>query len=135
MAHREDAEQRALFDWLAFQPRLRDLAFAVPNGGKRNRIEAAIMQGLGVRPGVPDIFIPLPVLRRSLEPGEACGLFIEMKAPAVKLAYQKDLRVGTLSQEQRVWLARLEAVGYKAKCARGFEEAREIIEKYLRGEP
>jgi hypothetical protein len=31
--------------------------FHVPNGGKRSKIEAAILYGLGVRAGVPDIFI------------------------------------------------------------------------------
>jgi hypothetical protein len=31
--------------------------FHVPNGGKRSKIEAAILQGLGVRAGVPDLFI------------------------------------------------------------------------------
>jgi hypothetical protein len=29
----------------------------VPNGGRRSPIEAAIMKGLGVKPGVPDLLI------------------------------------------------------------------------------
>src|SRR5262249_15246310 len=31
-------------------------AFHVPNGGYRKPVEAAIMKGLGVKPGVPDVF-------------------------------------------------------------------------------
>ncbi len=31
--------------------------FHVPNGGKRSRIEAAILAGLGVRAGVPDLIL------------------------------------------------------------------------------
>jgi rhodanese-related sulfurtransferase len=31
--------------------------FAVPNGGWRSRIEAAILKGLGVVPGIPDLII------------------------------------------------------------------------------
>jgi len=31
--------------------------FHVPNGGQRSKIEAAILSGLGVRAGAPDLFI------------------------------------------------------------------------------
>lgn len=33
------------------------LCFHVPNGGKRNAIEARIMKGMGVMPGVADLLI------------------------------------------------------------------------------
>ena len=44
--------------------------FAVPNGGWRTRVEAAILQGQGVKPGVPDLIF--------IHGGRACGL--ELKA-------------------------------------------------------
>jgi hypothetical protein len=31
--------------------------FHCPNGGKRRKVEAAIMKGLGVRPGVSDLIL------------------------------------------------------------------------------
>ncbi|AWD90200.1 VRR-NUC domain-containing protein [Dickeya phage Sucellus] len=48
------------------------VAFAVPNGGHRNRIEAANLKMEGVKPGVSDIFISSPSDRYH-------GLYIEMK--------------------------------------------------------
>jgi len=50
------------------------LVFHVPNGGKRSKTEAAILKGLGVRAGVPDLIL--------LWPGHVAGL--EMKAPKGK---------------------------------------------------
>jgi hypothetical protein len=46
--------------------------FAIPNGGKRSAIEAAIMTGEGVIPGVADLFL-------MFGNGEYYGFFIEMK--------------------------------------------------------
>lgn len=51
---------------------LAKLLFAVPNGGSRSKVEAAIMQGEGVTPGVSDLI--LLVAR-----GNYNGLCIEMK--------------------------------------------------------
>ncbi len=35
-------------------PQYRDLLWHVPNGGARNKIEAAKFKAMGVRPGIPD---------------------------------------------------------------------------------
>jgi hypothetical protein len=48
------------------------VVFHVPNGGYRTRTEAAILQGLGVLPGVADLLILWKPARLA---------FIEMKAP------------------------------------------------------
>ena len=48
------------------------LLFHIPNGGRRDTAEAANLKKQGVKPGVPDLF--LPVAR-----GGYHGLFIEMK--------------------------------------------------------
>src|SRR5262245_6562568 len=53
----EDAIQRAVFNHLRYRGAPNIVAFHVPNGGKRSRLEAAIMKGLGVVAGVPDIVI------------------------------------------------------------------------------
>lgn len=54
MKRPEDALQRAVCDLLTIYERQGHLRFfAVPNGGKRSKIEAAIMKGMGVRAGVP----------------------------------------------------------------------------------
>jgi hypothetical protein len=73
MRRAEQAIQRAVFEHLAWRARPNAFAFHVPNGGWRSPIEAAIMKGLGVRPGVPDVFA-----------GRAHAL--ELKAPGAKLS-------------------------------------------------
>ncbi len=85
----EEIEQTCLFRWAALEsgahPELA-LLHAIPNGGKRSKSEAARMKAAGVKPGVPDMF--LPVAR------EGChGLYIELK--------RRD--GGRVSTEQTAW--------------------------------
>ena len=51
----EAAIQRAVFQHLAQRSAPGVFAFHVPNGGYRKPIEAAIMKGMGVKAGVPDV--------------------------------------------------------------------------------
>ena len=83
VAGTESAHQKALFAFLALQsdPRL-ELAFAIGNGGKRDKVTAARMKAEGVKAGVWDIFLPVPA-------GEWCGLFIEMKVGNNKLTKEQ----------------------------------------------
>ena len=70
----ESAHQKALFAWMAQQtdyPELK-LAFAIPNGGLRDKVTAARLKAEGAKAGVWDIFLPVPR-------GRWHGLFIEMK--------------------------------------------------------
>ena len=53
----EDAIQRAVLEHLRLRAPGTAYWFAVPNGGGRSPIEAAILKGLGVRAGVPDLII------------------------------------------------------------------------------
>jgi hypothetical protein len=53
----EDAIQRAVFEHLRIRGAEGAFFFAVPNGGFRRPVEAAIFKSLGVRAGVPDVFI------------------------------------------------------------------------------
>ena len=47
--------QRAVIQHLRLRPAAGVFAFHVPNGGARRPIEAAILKGLGVTAGVPDV--------------------------------------------------------------------------------
>lgn len=113
----EDEEQAALFEWTAWQmnrwPEL-GLLFHIPNGGLRNKATAARFKVLGVKAGVPDLF--LPVAR-----GEWHGLFIEMKR---KLG-------GKLSPLQVDWIEALGRQGYKTVVCFGAEAAESALEDYL----
>ena len=92
------------------------LLHAIPNGGKRSKSEAARMKAAGVKPGVPDMF--LPVAR------EGChGLYIELK--------RRD--GGRVSTEQTAWMEALARQGYKTALCHGWDAAREEIQRYLGG--
>jgi hypothetical protein len=53
----ESAIQKAVFQHLATGSAAHTFAFHVPNGGWRSPIEAAILKGMGLRPGVLDLVI------------------------------------------------------------------------------
>ena len=86
-------------------PELQHL-FAVPNGGFRHKATAEAMRRQGVRPGVPDLI--LPVAR-----GGYHGWYGEMKRFK---GVPSDL-----SAEQKDWLVFLSAEGYFATWHKGWE--------------
>jgi len=55
MSRVEDAIQWAVFDHIRARGSRDLVAWHTPNGGRRNRIEAARFKGLGVRAGVSDL--------------------------------------------------------------------------------
>ena len=114
----ESSEQAALIEWCDWKANQGHEAlgwiFHIPNGGKRDVEVGAILKAQGVRPGVPDLFLPYPN-RQGFH-----GLFIEMK-----------VRPNTTSLAQAEYLRWLNSVGYLALLANGWDEARGIIERYL----
>ena len=113
----EAQDQEALFRWAAYsRPKDPELAllYHVPNGGGRNPIEAAHLKAQGVKPGVPDICLPVPV-------GRYAALYIELKRK----------KGGRVSDEQRGWIEALNRAGNRAVVCRGWDEAREEIVRYL----
>lgn len=104
----EHIEQVSLCNWLSRTfPDL--LFFAIPNGGLRNIQVALKLQAEGVKPGVPDLFIP------------QWHLFIEMKRR----------KGGRLSQEQKDMIAELERVGYTCIVGYGWEDAHKKVLQFL----
>ena len=77
-AHPEDDLQAACIRWVRLA-RKDVIVFAIPNGGKRGRIEAARLIGLGVLTGVADLAVLLPWPRGGVG-------FIELKAGNAKLS-------------------------------------------------
>ena len=95
--------------------------FAVPNAFKRTPRQGKWMKDEGLRAGVPDIVVAVPMW----EDGECLypGLFIELKHGR-----------GRLSQSQREWLARLRGFGYAVAVANGCDVALDITRRYFSGE-
>lgn len=113
----EAEEQMAVIKWADLMsnkhPCLKWL-YHCPNGGSRNIAEAANLKRMGVKAGVPDLFLPYPA--------DGChGLFIEMKSQTGRpTALQKD------------WLKWLNENGYRAVVCYGTEHAIKVLEYYLR---
>jgi hypothetical protein len=74
MDRHEQAIQRAIFAHFTARGARDCYAFHCPNGGARSKVEAAILKGLGVRAGVPDII--------AIRDGRAYAL--ELKAPGAE---------------------------------------------------
>lgn len=114
----EHKEQSMVITWsqIAFNkyPAL-GLLHAVPNGGKRDIVTASILKAEGVRPGVPDLCLPVPR-------GGYHGLYIEMK----------KIKGGTMSDDQKWWIEQLSAQGYRVEVCRGNVAAIKVLEDYLK---
>lgn len=120
----EEVEQARLIKWThkvavrELMPALRWIHHS-PNGGKRSAFTGAQMKALGVKPGFPDLV--LPVTRKDpLLFGQSPGLVIEMKSAT-----------GSLSPEQKEWKAHFEDQGWVFRLARTAQEARTYICLYL----
>lgn len=108
--------QKTLMRWVemaaARHPELH-LMHAIPNGGQRNKIVGAKLKAEGVKPGVPDLC--LPVAR-----GDHHGLYLEMKTPT-----------GPVSNSQKQWHLDLREQGYRVEVCRSWHYAAAIICTYL----
>lgn len=102
--------QCAVVDWCALQgiP-----IFAIPNGGHRHIGTAKKLKNEGVKPGVPDLFVPVVKAPQG-------GLFLEMKRKG-----------GKLQETQKFWLNLLEENGYRTAVAHSVEEAIAAIKAYV----
>lgn len=111
----ESGHQKALFCFLRDQygiiPDI-DRVFAVPNGGKRDKITAGRMRAEGAKRGVPDIL--WPVWR-----GQYCGLALELK-----------IQGNTTSDQQNEWITFLRRQGWYAVSVVGWHDAAQVIMSY-----
>lgn len=117
----EHQEQAALFSWARVAERTHpELKFlhSSQNGMAATSIQEALRaKKAGMKPGVPDIFLPVPR-------GGYHGLFIELK--------RKTGTTSDLSSEQKRWLDAMNGHGYRAVMCAGWEAARAVIEEYLK---
>lgn len=110
--------QKYVFQWAA-QPSIRgrypelEFLFHIKNETKGGAQQVAKDKASGVKKGVPDLFLPVPV-------GKYHGLWIEMK--------KED---GRASREQLWWLEHLKANGYACAVCYGWQQATEVLEWYL----
>lgn len=113
----EAQEQEALFEMAAYHPVTRDLLYAIPNDGKRTVQQHVKFKKRGLKPGVPDICLPIAA-------GNKSALYIELKRYKPK---------GVVTLEQREWIKKLNKAGNHACIAYGWRDAWNIINNYLEG--
>ena len=122
--HLEHAHQKALINWAKLLTILVDdevttlaeYLFAVPNGGSRDKREAARLKAEGVKAGVLDLHLPI-------QDDTGATLWIEMKAPK-----PHDARV---TPKQRDWIRKMRRLGHRAEVCYGWPEARELLLSHL----
>lgn len=125
MKKSESGEQQALIEWATLQAvkyTELELLYHIPNEGKRTPATAAKLKREGLKPGVPDLCLPVARIV-SMPEGKYLrhGLYIEMKIPG-----------NTPTDAQKEWLERLEAEGYFCTVCYSMEAAKNIILKYVR---
>lgn len=114
----EDQHQAAVIKW-SQQASIRKkypvlaLLHHIPNERQCTPRQGAKLKRMGVKSGVPDLFLPAPR-------GAYHGLYLEMKTEN-----------GRTSDNQNWWLKNLEGVGYHCKVCHGWKEAVQEMERYL----
>ena len=120
----EAAIQRAVLKHLRARAAPGVFAFHVPNGGYRKPVEAAIMKGLGVAPGVADVLL--------FRPG-ACPHCCSARLEGFALELKSD--GGRLTDAQREFLRRFSEIGGHTCVAEGLDRALAVLARWelLRG--
>lgn len=110
-------EQKQVIKW-SQQPSIRQVypelmfLYHIPNE-RTDKVQAAILKDMGVKKGVPDLFLSVPA-------GSYCGLYIEMKAMD-----------GKPDDDQIWWHEHLKANGYACSLCYGWKQAVEVLTWYL----
>lgn len=113
MKHEEDNLQISCVEWFRLQyPK--KIVLAIPNGGRRNMIEAVRLKKMGVLAGVSDLFIPEPSSKFH-------GLWIELKS-----------KTGRLTDYQETFISAMEDRGYQAKVIRDFSSFCQLVINYFK---
>jgi len=120
MKSREHEAQAAVIRWARSMelilPSLR-LLLAIPNAAKRSPGLAAMLKAEGLKSGVPDLFLPVPM---STGIAWVPGLFVEMK-----------IRPNRVTENQAGWIMDLRNQGYRVEICWSAVEAIEVLKSYL----
>jgi hypothetical protein len=114
-----------------------ELIYAIPNGGKRDKVTAAKLKAEGAKSGIPDLFLPVVIWESvwiETTSSVSLGSWIKrIKWPGLYIEIKADPK-DKLSDAQKWWKPRLEAQGYCYYVARDLQVTLGYILAYLRGE-
>jgi hypothetical protein len=102
----EDALQKQVAGFLNTSLGQDAVWWHTPNGGSRNKVEAAKLKGMGVKPGVPDVLIFWP----------AGCMAIELKSDA-----------GRVQPSQAEMMRALEVCGFYVAVCRSLNEVQDAL--------
>jgi len=120
----EESLQKAVCNYLKLQ--YPSVLFTSDASGIRLTIGQAVsMKNMKSGSGWPDLFIAEPKLNWH-------GLFIELKKSGEKLFKRDGTPVTEHVKDQMAMISKLNNKGYLATFAIGFDQAKEIIDQYLR---
>jgi hypothetical protein len=112
----ESEQQRLFVARFRLDPRTRDWpACAIPNGGRRGKVEASILKAEGVSAGAPD-WMCFRNARERQDGTRWNGVALEFKTAT-----------GRTSPEQRAWHTALEAEGWRVVVVRSADEAWAVL--------
>lgn len=106
--------QRQIIEWCNHIPELRNMVIHIPNEGKRTISMGRKLRQIGLRPGVADLFIPIP--RHGYN-----GVWVEIKS-----------KHGVLRENQREFLSDMEKQGYLTFISRSLEDFMQKINAYMK---
>lgn len=123
----ESEIQQAVMKWWALAHRglgvkHERLLMAFPMQGQRTARNGARMKAEGMRAGLADMFLAVPM---PFDSGHH-GLWIELKRPKPR---------GVVSPEQAEFLMSVKMQGYGAQVCFGFDECTKAITDYLKATP
>jgi hypothetical protein len=96
-------------------------------GNNLSKAQSGMMKAIQGRRGWPDLFIAEPGNRFKYH-----GLFIEIKAEGTRVFKKNGQIADEHLKEQYDMLLELESRGYMAEFAVGFDQAKQLIDKYLK---
>lgn len=109
--------QKAFIKWLFYAHReVREVSWAIPNGGTRDIREAVSLKQEGVTAGAPDVHINVPR-------GIFHGLLIEFKVSPNKPSLVQVKMMANLTKQ-----------GYKCAVCYTLDSAIELVDSYLKEE-
>ena len=109
----EETIHKTVMEWVRLNPVLRRIVLHFPNEGKRSLRYGKLLNDLGMRAGVSDLFIAIG--RHSYN-----GAWIELKS-----------KNGTVSKEQKEFLNDMKEHNYFTSVCRTIDETIRTIEWYV----
>lgn len=122
----EDEQQATFIEWVDTHKKrfpVLELIYSIPNGSDKSKTLRYVMQLTGLRSGVPDMCLPVrsKAWNDLTDEVRYIGLYIEFKRPSG----------GTVSPEQKLWIARLQEAGHRVEVCRSWTDAAELVIEHL----